>query len=147
MLSGWGRWTEPSINSKPVSAYGRAAEEKALNILDQSLSKGAGRGIPEPVMRQLQAAVAQDISDLLPHLERRGQEARHDAEEKLSERGRIEAEAMIKVLEDQSARVAATLSSGNFDQLLLELDDAAERKQLQANRRHSPRRPDNPQHD
>ena len=136
MLTVSARWTEPSIRSNPLSPYGRAAEEKALNILDQSLSKGAGRGIPEPVMRQLQSAVAQDISDLLPHLEQRGQEARHDAEEKLSERGRIEAEAMIKVLEDQRQRVAATLSSGNVDQLLLELDDVAERKQLEANRRY-----------
>ena len=43
---------------------------------------------------------------------------------------------MIKVLEDQRQRVDATLSSGNIDQLLLELDDAAERKQLEANRRY-----------
>jgi hypothetical protein len=136
MLTVSARWTEPSIRSKSLSPYGRAAEDKTLSILDQSLFKGPGAGIPEPVMRQLQDAVAQDIGDLLPHLEQRGQEARHDAEEKLSHRGRIEAEAMIKVLADQRQRVTATLSSGDVDQLLLQLDDAAERKQLEANRRY-----------
>jgi superfamily II DNA or RNA helicase len=130
------RWTEASIRSKPLSPYGQAAEEKALSILDKSLSKGAGRGIPESVKRQLQAAVAQDVGELLGHLENRGQEARLDAQGKLLERGRIEADAMIKILEDQRLRVSATLSSGNVDQLLLELSDAGERKQLEANRRY-----------
>ena len=136
MLTVSARWTEPPIRSKPLSPYGRAAEEKALSILDQSLSKGAIRGIPEPVTRQLQAAVAQDVDELLPHLEQRGEEARREAEEKLSERGRVEAEAIIKVLEDQRQRVAATFNSGDLDQQLLELDDVAERKQLEADRRY-----------
>jgi len=88
------------------------------------------------VTRQLQAAVAQDVDELLPHLEQRGEEARREAEEKLSERGRVEAEAIIKVLEDQRQRVAATFNSGDLDQQLLELDDVAERKQLEADRRY-----------
>jgi SNF2 family DNA or RNA helicase len=136
MLTISARWIEPSIRSTPLSPYSRAAEEKALNILDQSLSKGGGRGIPEPVLKQLQSAVAQDIGELLAHLEQRGEEARHQAQEKLAERGRVEAEAIIKVLEDQRERVAATLTSRDIDQLLLKLDDVAERKQLEANRRY-----------
>jgi SNF2 family DNA or RNA helicase len=136
MLTVSARWIEPSLRSEPLSPYGRAAEERALNILDHSLSKGETRGIPEQVMKELQAAIAQDIGELLPYLEQRGEEARREAQEKLSERGRVEAEAIIKVLEDQRQRVAATLTSRDLDQLLLELDDAAERKQLEANRRH-----------
>ena len=101
MLTVSSRWSEPSIRSKPLSPFARAAEEKALSILDQSMSKSPGSGIPEPVMRQFQAAVAQDIDELLPHLEQRGQESRLNAEEKLFDRGKIEAEAIIKVLEDQ----------------------------------------------
>jgi hypothetical protein len=130
------KWTELAFRTKPLSPLGRAAEEKALSILDQSLSKGGASGISRQVLKHLQAAIAQDIDDLLPHLEKRGDEARQEAEKMLAERGRIESEGMVKVLEDQRRCVAAVLNSHDIDQLLLNLEDAAERRQLEANRKH-----------
>jgi hypothetical protein len=71
-------------------------------------------------------------------LERRGQEAKEDAEAKLAERGRIEADAIRKVLEDQKRRVEIEL--GRTEPLQLSLDfqdfDDDERRQLESNRRY-----------
>ena len=77
----------------------------------------------------------QDIQDLLPHLEARGQEYGADAEQKLKERGRKESQAMREILETQKRRVAETAAKYHDPQLTLDLD-VEEKRQVESNRRH-----------
>ena len=84
--------------------------------------------------------MAQDIRELLPHLDDRGQEARADAEKMLTERGRIESEGLRSTLDDQRRRVLAKYKATEQDQLYLTLpgdtEDATARRQRAADRRH-----------
>jgi len=79
--------------------------------------------------------MAQDIRELLPHLEKQGQAARLDADKQLTERGRIESAAMRTALEDQRRRVLTKYESTASEQLLLGFSDD-EKRQLSADRRH-----------
>ena len=101
---------------------------------------GNRRTVPAVATQRLQASMAQDIRELLPHLEQRGQATRADAEKLLVERGRIESEALRGPLEDQRRRVLAKYKASEQDQLYLPMagdtTDAAERRQRAADRRH-----------
>ena len=59
------------------------------------------------VTEQLQRSAPQDISELLAHLETRGQEYAEDAEKKLATRGEAEAKAMREILETQQKHIAS----------------------------------------
>jgi superfamily II DNA or RNA helicase len=132
------RWIEPANRNKPLTPYAREAEAKTLDLLEEAFLPNARGKIPEVIAARLQKSIPRDIEELLPHLERRGQEAKEDAEAKLSERGRIEADAIRKVLEDQKRRVEIEL--GRTEPLQLSLDfqdfDDNERRQLESNRRY-----------
>ncbi len=77
-----------------------------------------------------------DIEELLPHLEARGNSAKAEAEQRLADRGRIEADAMRHILEDQRKRVADAL--GKPIQMAFGFEDAPpeELRQAQSNRRY-----------
>jgi hypothetical protein len=79
--------------------------------------------------------LAQDIHELLPHLEERGKAAREDAEKQLTERGEIESESLRKILEDQRRRVQTKYSATEAEQLIMHFSDE-EKRQLAADRRH-----------
>jgi hypothetical protein len=83
---------------------------------------------------KLLASIAKDIDDLLPHLESRGLEAKKEAEAKLNERGRLESEAMRKILEEQKQRVIKELGKAPDPQMLLDFS-TDEKRQLELNRR------------
>ena len=72
---------------------------------------------------------------MLPHLEERAHQLANDAEAKLVERGKKEAQDMRKILEDQKRRVEATVEKNRDPQLSLGFD-LEEKRQLEANRRH-----------
>jgi SNF2 family DNA or RNA helicase len=132
------RWIEPANRNKPLAPYAREAEAKTLDLLEEAFLPTARGKIPEVIAARLQKSIPHDIEELLPHLERRGQEAKDDAEARLAERGRIEADAIRKVLEDQKRRVEIEL--GRTEPLQLALDfqdfDDNERRQLESNRRY-----------
>jgi SNF2 family DNA or RNA helicase len=132
------RWAEPGSRRGPLSPYAREAEAKTLDLLEEALRPGARRGVPEVVAARLRKSVPNDIEELLPHLEKRGQEAKQDAEAKLAERGRIESESLRKVLEDQKRRVEVELGRTEPTQLALDFRDFndVEKKQLESNRRY-----------
>ncbi len=77
-----------------------------------------------------------DIEQRLAHLESRGEDARQDAEQKLAERGRVEADALRGILEDQRRRVAEAL--GTPIQMKIGFEDAPpeEVRQAESNRRY-----------
>jgi hypothetical protein len=131
------RWTDPARRKGPLAPYGREAELNTLHLLEQSLLK-PGQPANDVVLRQLLAAAPRDVTELLPHLERRGREVGEGAVRRLMERGEKEARAMRAILEDQRKRIAATaevrrdVQPGLFDE--------EEMRQLEADRRHWGRR-------
>ena len=61
----------------------------------------------EAVERKLQSAASQDVADLLPHLQTRAATVTASAKGVLGSRGRQEAEAMRRIIEDQRKRILA----------------------------------------
>ena len=126
------RWTDPASRKGHLSPYGRDAEGKTLDLLEEALRNGNGQTIPEPVERRLRAAMAPDIEELLPHLGQRGQNAKGDAEKRLAERGRAESESMLRILEEQKKRVAEQAGRS----IQLDLFNEAEKRQIESNRKY-----------
>ena len=145
LLNVTARWVEPNMRKGSLAPYGREAEAKTMELLEQSTQPGAvGRQIPGPVTQRLQAAIARDIEELLPHLEKRGAVARAEAEASLTDRGRLESEGMRRILEEQKRRVAAELGkSGPGQQTAFAFFNEEERRQLDSNRKYWQRWLDN----
>ena len=135
MLAVSARWQAPDIRRSSLVPYRRAGEEKALTILDHALSNPSS-SVSSQVKAQLAGAITQDIEELLPHLESRGEEFRAEATKALAERGRIESEEMVRVLKDQRDRVLKQLDDTRAIQIEFEFDDEQERKQFAANRKY-----------
>ena len=133
------RWSEAGSRRAALRPYGRDAEARTLELLEQSLRPGAaGLGIarvPEPVEQRMLASITRDIEELLPHLDERGEEARREAQERLKERGRAESGGMLSILEGQKRRVASELGRTTAMQLPLEFS-LEERRQFESNRRY-----------
>jgi hypothetical protein len=133
------RWTDPRIRKGQLKPYAREAETKTLSLLDEAIAKGRG-ATSDVVLRQLQASAARDVSELLPHLQNRGNEHADDAEKKLAERAEAEAKAMQEILETQKKHIAATVKKHEKDdpqQLRLDFGDRDEElRQLEANKRY-----------
>jgi len=96
--------------------------------------------IPDTIIRQLQSSAPRDVRELLPFLESRGQEYIGDAEQKLAERGAVEARAMREILETQKKHIQTTYARHeNMDDRQLRLnygDDLEELRQLELNKRY-----------
>lgn len=103
------RWSEAASRRSPLTPYGRDAEAKTMELLETSLKPGLGAKVPSEMTGKLLASITKDVSELLPHLESRGQDAKREAESKLTDRGRIESEGMRKILEEQKQRVEKEL--------------------------------------
>ena len=133
------RWIEPSLRRGPLTSYGREAEVRTLDLLEQAFSpESAGKHIPEEVTKRLLASLHTDLEQLLPHLEERGEQARGDVQNKLMERGRLESEGMRRILEEQKRRVGTELGKTEaVQQLTLALGyNEEEKRQLESNRRY-----------
>lgn len=132
------RWIEGDSRRNPLTPYAKEAEAKTLELLEDALSPSAKWEISEVITNRLQKTISRDIEELLPHLEKRGQDAKNDAEISLADRGRIESEAIRKILEDQKRRVENELGRSEETQLSFEFAefDDAERQQLLSNRKY-----------
>ena len=130
------RWIDPAIRKSPLSPYAREAELKTLELLDDSLV-AAANAVQPTIVTNLQSAAARDIAELLPHLERRGQEYAEDAIRKLAKRGDDESKQMREILESQRKHIATTVDKSS--QAVLPFRDD-ELRQLEANRKHWGRR-------
>ncbi len=129
------RWNEPGGRRSPLRPYGRDAEARTMELLEQSLRPEAKKGIAPQVEQRLLAAIERDIDDLLPHLQTRGDEMRGEADARLKLRGEQEANAMLAILEDQKRRVSLELEKSKATQLPLEFSPE-ERRQFESNRRY-----------
>jgi ElaB/YqjD/DUF883 family membrane-anchored ribosome-binding protein len=130
------RWIDPAIRKSPLTPYAREAELKTLELLDHSLIGGAN-SIQPTIVTNLRIAVARDIAELFPHLERRGQEYAEDAIRKLAKRGEDESKQMREILESQQKHIGATAEKSSQAALPFRDDEL---RQLEANRRHWGRR-------
>jgi superfamily II DNA or RNA helicase len=138
------RWTDPKLRKHPLNPYGRDAEAKTLDLLEDSLNPKGGRVVTDAVQKQLQASAPRDVQELLPHLQTRGQEYAEDAKKKLAARAEAESKAMREILETQKKHIedtAAAYARSDSRQLKLrfgldEPTDEEERRQLEANKRH-----------
>lgn len=129
------RWTDSAQRKKAIGPYGEKAEAMTLNLLEEALLK-PGKPLPDTVQLQLKTAAPRDITELLPHLEARGNEYAGEVRKKLAQRGDAEAKDMRDILERQREQIEKTREKYDRDpQLLLDFD-TQEQRQLQANQRY-----------
>jgi superfamily II DNA or RNA helicase len=134
------RWTSPRSRRGGLTPYGRDAEAKTMELLEASLKPGAGGKVPDHAAAELLASLPDDIQQLLPHLQDRGDAARADAEAMLAERGLIESQEMRRILEAQAKRIQEHQKKHASDQMLF---SEQERRQLDLERRDQQRFLDN----
>jgi SNF2 family DNA or RNA helicase len=134
VLSVAAQWIEPEKRDGGLKPFAKDAESRALDMLEGSLQHVAGPAAGESVKQQLAASIADDITELLPHLHERGEAARQVAQKALDERGQIEAGEIRRILEEQKRRILTKLGESLELQLQL-FDTAEERRQYESNRR------------
>ena len=131
------RWIDPHKRKGPLVPYGRDAEGDTLRLLEDALRKPM-QPPNEAILASLQENGPRDVAELLPHLEKRGEELAAGATRALVKRGEDEAKAMRAILEDQRKRIAATAEK--YRQTQPGLFDQHEMRQLEADQRHWGRR-------
>lgn len=132
------RWIHPqNRKGKSLGPYAREAELNTIQLLQEALLK-ATQPTSDVVLRDLAQSAPKDVSDLLPHLEARGELLADQAEKDLTKRGMAEAKDMRLILEQQKKRIATTAQKNQ--QLTLLDFDPEEKKQIEADRRHWGRR-------
>ena len=129
------RWSEPERRGKNLTPFGRDAEKKSIQLMEESLSPGAHEKVPKTNAKQLHESIPQDIAELLPYLQQRGQVALTEAEAELEKRGDIEAEQIKQILQDQKTRVQRQMDRTTDNQLEFQEFSTEEKRQLKANQR------------
>ena len=130
------RWSDPSLRGKALTPYGRDAEKRTLQLMEEALTPNAHLQVPTTRAQQLHQSIGRDISELLPHLQKRGEDALAEAQRDLTDRGEGEAAHLKNILEDQRQRVLREQSKWETNQLELPGFSPDEKKQLRANQRH-----------
>lgn len=134
------RWSDVDGRDAALRPYGEEAEERALELLESTLADAALHAVPDTAINRLLAGVERDVADLRPHLQKRGETMAKRAAERLRARADKESKEMRDILELQRDNILRTQRRVNASpQLSLDLD-VAERKQLEADRRHWDRR-------
>ncbi len=129
------RWYEADTRRNPLRPYAQDAEQSTLRILDEALEGRLETALPESAIRNLKSGIERDVADLLPHLNERANAARERAIELLRTRGESESVDMVKILEQQRARIENELKKFGKTQLELQFSDT-ERRQREADHRH-----------
>jgi superfamily II DNA or RNA helicase len=131
------RWIEPDRRKNPLEPYAQRAEENTIQLLEQALQKGI-QPKNAVMLEKLQNAGPQDVSELLPHLELRGDSLAEEAKKQLLTRGQDEAKKMIEILQSQKKRIESTIQEKQKESVSLFNDE--EMKQLNSDRHHWARR-------
>ena len=128
------RW-KPRQNDKPLQPFaaGRAAEAATVDMVERAFGQQAGRDVPKAAREQFANQAPFDVMDLQLQLDERALEAGIEATDKLHDRGKREAEAMVELLERQRQRIRDEQDKRDKPQQLLpNLFTADETKQLRA---------------
>jgi SNF2 family DNA or RNA helicase len=136
------RWIDTMVRKGPLAPYGRETETLTLALLDEALLNAGARRIPDPVVRQLQAAAPRDIQELLPHLQTRCAKFIEDAKLRLEKRAETEAKQMLEILETQKKHLSETVARYERPEAQLKFQEfnEEERRQLESNQRYWGRR-------
>jgi len=125
------RW---DVDEGPLPGSNTKADQRAVDRLERLLAdRSALRGVSKPVTRGLIKSASSDFAKLWPHVRDEAQSRGDEAVAKLQARGRDEATALKRILEEQQAAIRKTLEQHDPAQQAL-LFTAAERTQLQADR-------------
>jgi hypothetical protein len=125
-------WTEGGRGTKPLRAFGSTREEATLDQLE-----GALRDPRRPsgqIADRISAWAAKDAADLEPELLRRAAQRKVAVVKDLAARGEAEASSLLRLLEDQRARIAKADAEPDDPQMSLFKD--AEAEQRRRDRRH-----------
>ncbi len=126
-------WTEPEIRKGALKPYVESGvgEKTVRNILETALL--SRKSAAEVIQHKLLRSAAQDVKELLPHLEERSQMYAKAATEKLADRSEKEARDMAKLLTEQRAGILARQHETRQRPLNFSDD---EYRQLEADRNH-----------
>lgn len=139
------RWAPLDKRPDGLQPYARDTEIRTMEILQQSMANfGETSGIPPEAEEQLLVSIADDVQELLPHLEGRSEDASAAARKRLEDRSEQESNEIVRILEGQKNRVTRRLEKFDDDpnQMLLKLDversnpDSAEQRQLEDDIKH-----------
>lgn len=130
------RWVDPTARKTPLQPFGRDGEAKTMAMLQASLRPEARRELGDADQKRLATSIQQDITELLPHLDHAGAQARTDAESKLTERGQREAKLIQKLLEEQRTRVRREFDARTEAVIQQDFTLADERRQAKRDREH-----------
>jgi hypothetical protein len=101
------RWIDPIARKGPIVPYAEDTEKLTLAALEKTFESARTRRVGEAVERKLQESAPQDVTDLLPYLQARAETVTASAKGVLDIRGRQEAEAMRRIIQDQRKRILA----------------------------------------
>lgn len=128
-------WSDPtSRGRKKLQPLREGEKDNVLELLENSLASPHLLQVAEAVKERLKKSAAQDIAELIPHLERRATTLAESAEKKLTNRGIKEAAEMKKILEEQQTRIVKCQEESKAVQMSLPFIE--EQRQLDADRRH-----------
>ena len=130
------RWLQPAKrDASGLKPYGRDAEAKTLELLEQSLAPGNAKQVSAIVRDQLLQTIGDDVRQLVAFLQERGEAARDTADAALQARGKAESAEMTRILQTQKKRILDELGKSIDNQMrLFETDD--EKRTLESNRRY-----------
>jgi superfamily II DNA or RNA helicase len=135
------RWTDPSIRKGPLELQTEDEHQKTLSLLDDALADSQ-RSMNKLAAKQLMESSADDVRQLQPLLNARGLELQRVATEKLQQRASEEAAAMTGILRTQRGHIMAEIrkhteqDSDTRQQRFEFIEDEAELRQLEANKRY-----------
>ncbi|WP_371416146.1 DISARM system SNF2-like helicase DrmD [Aphanizomenon sp. UHCC 0183] len=128
-------WLDPiSRGRKKLQPLKEGEKDNVLELLETSLASPHLLEVPSAVKERLQKSAAEDVGELIPHLERRAEILAESAKKKLVNRGIKEAAEMKKILEEQQTRILNCQKDSQAVQLSLPIIE--EQRQVDADRRH-----------
>jgi ERCC4-related helicase len=130
------RWIDPLGRKGPLTPYLEDTEKLTLAAVERAFESARSRQVDEAVETKLQSAAPLDVADLLPHLKGRAANVTEKAVAVLAARGRQEAEAMRRIIEDQRKRILAKKEETKRNEAQLTLGfDKMELQQLEEERK------------
>jgi hypothetical protein len=128
-------WLDPEARGRSkLRPLGEEDKKDVLEMLEISLATPRLRDVSPGLLERLKPYSEQDVTELIPHLEKRAETLTERAKKKLEERGRKEAAEMKALLQEQRDRILK--QEKQYEQFQLSLFNADELRQLEADRRH-----------
>jgi len=127
-------WSENSRQGQGLRAFGQAGEQTTMDELQTALRDA--QVPPQDIVDRVLRSLHKDIDELRPALEERARLAAEDAQQQLEIIANKEATGLKNLLIAQRERILKQSKSDDTLQLELDLKDPAERRQLEANKKH-----------